>query len=221
MNIDQYHLDPQILEILQKQGITELYPPQQEALPYALRGEHLVLSIPTAAGKSLVAYLAIAQRLKQEGGKAFYIVPLRALAREKYDDLKAFETLGLKIGLSTGDLDESDVRLSKYDVIVCTSEKADSLLRHGLRWLDKIKVLVVDEVHLIHDPSRGPTLEVIIAQIKALNPSTQLIALSATIKNAVELADWLGGKLIQSDWRPVVLKEGVFFQNTVKFNDRL
>jgi helicase len=219
MTIDRYSLDPQIQDILRKQGIMELYPPQQEALPYALRGEHLVLSIPTAAGKSLVAYLAIVQRLKQEGGKAFYIVPLRALAREKYDDLKAFEPLGLRIGLSTGDLDESDVRLSKYDVIVCTSEKADSLLRHGLHWLDKIKVLVVDEVHLIHDPSRGPTLEVIIAQIKALNPSTQLIALSATIKNAVELADWLGGKLIQSDWRPVVLKEGVFFQNTVKFND--
>jgi helicase len=60
---------------------------------------------------------------------------------------------------------------------------------------------------------------VIIAQIKALNPHTQLIALSATIKNAVELADWLAGKLIQSDWRPVILKEGVFFQNTIKYND--
>ncbi len=188
-------------------------------MPYALRGEHLVLSIPTAAGKSLVAYLAIVQRLKQERGKALYIVPLRALAREKYEDLKAFEKLGLKIGISTGELDESDVRLSKYDIIVCTSEKADSLLRHGLHWLDKIKVLVIDEIHLIHDPTRGPTLEVIIAQIKALNPRTQLIALSATIKNAVELADWLGGKLIQSDWRPVVLKEGVFFHNTIKYND--
>ena len=219
MTIEQFGLDPQILEILKSQGINDFYPPQAEALPYALRGEHLVLSIPTAAGKSLVAYLAIAQRLKQEGGKAFYIVPLRALAREKYEDLKAFEKLGLKIGISTGDLDESDVRLSKYDVIVCTSEKADSLLRHGLHWLDKIKVLVIDEVHLIHDPTRGPTLEVIIAQIKALNPQTQLIALSATIKNAVELADWLGGKLIQSDWRPVILKEGVFFHNTIKYND--
>jgi helicase len=219
MTIEQFGLDPQILEILKSQGINDFYPPQAEALPYALRGEHLVLSIPTAAGKSLVAYLAIAQRLKQEGGKAFYIVPLRALAREKYEDLKAFEKLGLKIGISTGDLDESDVRLSKYDVIVCTSEKADSLLRHGLHWLDKIKVLVIDEIHLIHDPTRGPTLEVIIAQIKALNPQTQLIALSATIKNAVELADWLGGKLIQSDWRPVILKEGVFFHNTIKYND--
>ena len=219
MKIEQVIVHPQIQEILRNQGITEFYPPQAEALPYALKGEHLVLSIPTAAGKSLVAYLAIVQRLLTEGGKAFYIVPLRALAREKYEDLKAFEVLGLKIGISTGDLDESDSRLSKYDVIVCTSEKADSLLRHGLHWLDKIKVLVIDEVHLIHDPSRGPTLEVIIAQMKALNPQTQLIALSATIKNAVELADWLGGKLIQSDWRPVVLKEGVFFHNMIKYND--
>lgn len=219
MKIEQVALDHQIQGILKTQGITELYPPQADALPSVLRGEHVVLSIPTAAGKSLVAYLAIAQRLKNEGGKAFYIVPLRALAREKYEDLKAFEELGLKIGLSTGDLDESDVRLSQYDIIVCTSEKADSLLRHGLQWLDKIKVLVIDEIHLIHDPTRGPTLEVIIAQIKARNPATQLIALSATIKNAVELSDWLGAKLIQSSWRPVVLKEGVFFHNMINYHD--
>lgn len=219
MKLEQFMVDPKILAIVKNQGILELYPPQAEALPHALKGEHLVLSIPTAAGKSLVAYLAIVQRLLTEGGKAFYIVPLRALAREKYEELQAFEPLGLKVGISTGDLDESDVRLSKYDIIVCTSEKADSLLRHGLHWLDKIKVLVIDEIHLIHDPSRGPTLEVIIAQMKALNPATQLIALSATIKNAVELADWLGGKLIRSDWRPVLLKEGVFFHNKIQFND--
>lgn len=219
MTLEQSMVDPKILTIVKNQGIVELYPPQAEALPYALKGDHLVLSIPTAAGKSLVAYLAIVQRLMTEGGKAFYIVPLRALAREKYEELQAFKELGLKVGISTGDLDESDIRLAKYDIIVCTSEKADSLLRHGLSWLDKIKVLVIDEIHLIHDPTRGPTLEVIIAQIKALNPATQLIALSATIKNAVELADWLGGKLIQSSWRPVVLKEGVFFHNTIKYND--
>jgi helicase len=219
MKLNEIALDKKIQEILKSQGIEEFYPPQAEALPYALEGKNLVLSIPTAAGKSLVAYCAIFQRLINEGGKAFYIVPLRALAREKYDDLKSFEKLGFKIGISTGDLDESDVRLSKYDIIVCTSEKADSLLRHGLHWLDKIKVLVIDEIHLIHDPARGPTLEVIIAQFKALNPGTQIIALSATIKNAVELADWIEGKLIQSDWRPVLLKEGVFFQNTIKYND--
>jgi len=208
-----------IKEYLDELGISKLYPPQEKALPYALRGKNLVLSIPTAAGKSLIAYLAIIHQIRKKGGKALYIVPLRALAREKYEDLKIFKKFGFKVGISTGDLDESDPRISKYDIIICTSEKADSLLRHGITWLDKINVLVIDEIHLIHDPTRGPTLEVIISRFKALNPKTQIIALSATIKNALELSDWLEGKLIQSDWRPVTLKEGVFYKNKIKFND--
>jgi helicase len=217
MNIQE--MFPDVEKILLDEGIKNLYPPQEQALPYALQKKNLILSIPTAAGKSLVAYLAIIHRLRNEGGKALYVVPLRALAREKYEDLKRFRKLGFKIGISTGDLDESDPRLSQYDIIICTSEKADSLLRHGISWLDKIKILVIDEIHLVHDPSRGPTLEVIISRFKALNPETQLIALSATIKNAVELADWLDAKLIQSNWRPVVLKEGVFYKNQIKFDD--
>ena len=78
---------------------------------------------------------------------------------------------------------------------------------------------MIDEVHLIHDPTRGPTLEVIIAHFRALNPETQIIALSATIQNAVELTDWLDAKLIQSDWRPVPLKEGVLYKKDINFND--
>ncbi len=211
--------EPKIIEILSQQRIRALYPPQEEALPHALEGKNLLLSVPTAAGKSLVAYLTIIHRLKKEAGKALYIVPLRALAWEKYQDLEKFKHLGFKVALSTGDLDESDTRLSRYDIIVCTSEKADSLLRHGISWIDQIKILVIDEIHLIHDPSRGPTLEVVIARFKALNPQIQILGLSATIKNAVELADWLDGKLIQSDWRPVPLKEGVLFRNTIRFNN--
>ena len=213
------NLPPPVQEILASQGIEEFYPPQAEALPKVFAKKNVVLAVPTAAGKSLVAYLAIIHRLLAEGGKALYVVPLRALAREKYEDLQAFEPLGLKVGISTGDLDESDTRLGKYDIIVCTSEKADSLLRHGLTWVDKIRVLVIDEIHLIHDPTRGPTLEVIISRFKALNPKTQLIALSATIKNAVELSDWLGAELIQSDWRPVTLHEGVYFKHVIRFDD--
>jgi helicase len=79
--------------------------------------------------------------------------------------------------------------------------------------------LVIDEIHLINDPSRGPTLEVIISHFKSLNPDTQIIALSATIKNATELSIWLDGKLIQSDWRPVPLREGVYHKNEIKFDN--
>jgi helicase len=219
MKLDELRMNKDIIDILKEHEISELYPPQAEALPYALKGENMVLSIPTASGKSLVAYLAIVHRLIHDRGKALYVVPLKALAREKYEELQLFEKLGLKVGISTGDLDDSDPRLARFDIIVCTSEKADSLLRHRVNWMTEIKVLVIDEIHLIHDPSRGPTLEVIISHFKTLNPKTQIIALSATIKNATELSIWLNGKLIQSDWRPVPLKEGVCLRNEVKYDD--
>ena len=219
MKVEKIPLSSEIIEILKEHEISELYPPQAEALPNVLKGENMVLSIPTASGKSLVAYLGIVNRLIQERGKALYVVPLKALAREKYEELKLFEKLGLKVGISTGDLDDSDPRLARFDIIVCTSEKADSLLRHKISWMDKIKVLVIDEIHLIHDSSRGPTLEVIISHFKALNPKTQIIALSATIKNATELSIWLNAKLVQSDWRPVTLREGVYYNDIIKFDD--
>jgi len=218
MKLDGTSLNEKIINVLRDHEIFELYPPQKEALPHVINGENMVLSIPTASGKSLIAYIGIVNKLILEGGKALYIVPLKALAKEKYEELKLFEILGLKIGISTGDLDDSDPRLFKYDVIVCTSEKADSLLRHGLNWVDKVKVLVIDEIHLINDPDRGPTLEVIISKFKALNKKTQIIALSATIKNADELSIWLNAKLIKSDWRPVPLKEGVCLKNKITYD---
>ncbi len=219
MKVKNLPVKNEIKEVLSTHNIEELYPPQAKALPFILDSKNVVLSIPTASGKSLVAYLGIVNKLVNEGGKALYIVPLKALAREKYEELKLFEKLGLKVGISTGDLDDSDPRLARFDIIVCTSEKADSLLRHKISWLNTIKVLVIDEIHLIHDSGRGPTLEVIISHFKSLNPKTQIIALSATIKNATELALWLDAKLVQSDWRPVPLREGVCFKTDVKFDD--
>ena len=219
MKVSDLDLKPEITEILKNQDIDSLYPPQEKALPLSLEGNNVVLSIPTASGKSLVAYLTIINRLLKEPGKALYVVPLKALAREKYEELKIFEKIGFKVGISTGDLDDSNPRLGRYDIIICTSEKADSLLRHKVSWVNNIKVLVVDEIHLINDPSRGPTLEVIISRFKALNPNTQIIALSATISNAIDLSIWLDGKLVQSDWRPVPLREGVFYKDVIRFDD--
>ncbi|HEC72558.1 MAG TPA: DEAD/DEAH box helicase, partial [Thermoplasmatales archaeon] len=219
MNVEELPFSKDVLSIFKEWGIEEFYPPQAEAIPFALKGENLVLSIPTAAGKSLVAYIATLHKLLREGGKALYVVPLRALAREKYEELLSFRKIGFKIALSTGDLDESDPRLGKYDIIVCTSEKADSLLRHGASWLKNVKVLIVDEIHLINDPTRGPTLEIVVARLRLMNKDLQIIGLSATIKNADELAKWLNAKLVKSDWRPVPLKEGVGYDNVIEFTD--
>jgi len=219
MRVADLGLDPRIVEILKKQGIEELYPPQADAIGPALLGENLVLAIPTASGKSLVAYLAILASVLR-GGKALYIVPLRALAAEKYEALKDFEPIGIKVGISVGDYDSADPTLEKLDVIVATSERADSLLRHRTNWLQRLSVVVADEVHLINDADRGPTLEVTLAKLRQVNPQAQVLALSATIKNSRELARWLEAEHITSEWRPVPLKQGVYFGGLVHFTDQ-
>src|SRR3989440_8308731 len=219
MRVADLGLDLRIVEILKKQGIEELYPPQADAIGPALLGENLVLAIPTASGKSLVAYLAILASVLR-GGKALYIVPLRALAAEKYEDLKEFESLGVKVGISVGDYDSADPTLEKFDVIVATSERADSLLRHRTQWLQQLSVVVADEVHLINESDRGPTLEVTLAKLRQVNPRAQVLALSATIKNSDQLAKWLEAEHIKSAWRPVPLKEGVYHGGLVHFTDQ-
>ncbi|MBI2077295.1 MAG: DEAD/DEAH box helicase [Euryarchaeota archaeon] len=215
-------VDARVRAVLKEQGIERLYPPQEAALPAILSGKSVVLCIPTASGKSLVAYLAILQRFLggNPPGKALYIVPLRALASEKHEELQAFKRLGIRVGIATGDLDEEDTHLARFDVIVATSEKMDSLLRHRVGWLSDIRVIVADEVHLIHDAGRGPTLEVLLARFRALNPEAQIVALSATIRNSQELADWLGAELVESQWRPTPLKKGVLYGRAITFEDR-
>jgi helicase len=218
MKVSELKIDKRIISILEEQGIDELYPPQEEAIEYALQGLNLVMAVPTASGKSLVAYMA-ALRWALEGSKVLYIVPLRALASEKFEDLKAFRAMGIKVGISMGDYDVADPSLDRFDILVATSEKADSLLRHKVDWLGKLRLFVADEVHLINDPSRGPTLEVILARFKQINPDAQIIALSATIKNSSDLADWLSAVHIQSDWRPVPLKEGIYLGHEIQYID--
>ncbi len=218
MLVDDIGLDPRIARKLKEDGIQELYPPQAQAMGPVMEGKNVVVAIPTASGKSLVAYIAMLQAVLR-GGKALYIVPLKALASEKYEDLSKFSDLGIKVAESTGDYDEVDAKLHRYDIVISTSEKADSLLRHRTKWLDQLSVVVADEVHLMNDPGRGPTLEVTLVKFRTFNPGAQLIALSATIKNAQELAEWLGAELITSDWRPVPLREGVYSEGEVFFTD--
>ena len=219
----KYGLPEQIAEVLKKSNVAKLYPPQEDAIKKgALEGKNLVLSVPTASGKTLVSEFCMLKSVLKEGGKCLYIVPLRALASEKYEEFKQkYEQLKIKVGISTGDFDVADPRLARYDILIATSEKVDSLLRHRAKWLaDLISVVVLDEIHLIDDPGRGPTLEILTARLRQVNPELQALALSATIKNADEIAEWLGAELVKSEWRPVPLKKGVYYDKKIRFDDR-
>ena len=213
-------LDQRLIEFLRSEwGIEELFPPQQEALPYSLSGRNLMLTIPTASGKSLVAHLTIIQRLLTdlEGCRGLYIVPLKALASEKVEELRELaELVGLTVGIAIGDRGGETESIEEADILVCTSEKLDSLLRTRSNLMEKIGVVVSDEFHLLHDIGRGPTLEVLLSRIRHSRPEAQIIALSATVGNGTQMAEWLDAKLIESDWRPIRLHSGTLTGLDVK-----
>ncbi|MEM3064102.1 MAG: DEAD/DEAH box helicase [Candidatus Nitrosotenuis sp.] len=224
MKIDELALGPAATQYLAEQGFKKLYPPQEQAVKAGLiDGKSILVAAPTASGKTLIALLAMMRFLASKEGKAVYLTPLRALASEKFAEFKKLEKLDfgrpINVAISTGDFDSVDKELENADVIVLTNEKMDSLLRHGVEWADKIGLVVADEVHLIGDPDRGPTLEIILTKLKELPSRPQILGLSATITNSEELAAWLGCELIQSEWRPVPLTEGVFDGGTILWNN--
>lgn len=220
MRVDELDIPDNIVEALNSVGFVNLHPPQAEAIPIALTGKSLLAAIPTASGKSLIGYVPALKTIVEKRRKVLYIVPLKALASEKKDDFDRFSSLHIKTFLSTGDLDSEDRGLDDADIVIATSEKADSMIRHGSRWIADVGLVIADEVHMIHDPGRGPTLEVALTKLMRRNRDLQIIALSATVSNASDLAEWLHAELVRSDWRPIPLKEGVFYDGCVTFDDR-
>ncbi|MCJ7614555.1 DEAD/DEAH box helicase, partial [Candidatus Bathyarchaeota archaeon] len=226
MKIEELPLHDSAKQILKDSGITELYPPQQDAiLAGVLDGKNLVLASPTASGKTLIAELCALKHVLERDGKVLYLSPLRALAREKFEEFQKYTNIRkpngkrVSVGVSTGDYDSSDPWMGKHDIIVTTNEKADSLLRHRAKWVNDVSLVVADEVHLLNDADRGPTLEVVLARLMQVSPDIQLLVLSATIKNVDEVAEWLKAFSVTTDWRPVTLREGVILHDEILFKD--
>jgi helicase len=213
MRVRDLPLSADVIDHFESQGITELYPPQAAAVEAGVcEGRRLVAAVPTASGKTFVATLA----MLTADGPGLYIVPLRALAREKYETFS--DLPGVSVGISTGDFDSSAAELGDDDIVVATSEKVDSAIRNGADWISDLACVVVDEVHLVGSEGRGPTLEVTLATLGRRAPGVQVVALSATVANPDELADWLDAGLVQSTWRPVDLRTGVYAAGHVTFD---
>jgi len=213
-----------IKDLLNSLGYSSLYPPQELAVSNGLMdGKSMLVTTPTASGKSLIGLMG-AIRALEEGKKVVYLTPLRALAMEKFNEFRALRTLQLldhrqvRLRISTGDFDVSGSKLEGADILILTNEKLDSIMRHGLNWLDKVGLFIIDEVHLIGDRERGPTLEIILTKIKETYPKAQIIALSATISNSKEVGRWLGCHIIESNWRPTKLVEGIYDCGIVRMN---
>ncbi len=224
MKISELKLSKQVTDFLKNEGYSELYPPQKDSINVGLLdGQNILVSAPTASGKTLIAIIAMINYLSNKQGKVVYLTPLRALAAEKFSEFQKLESLDfgkkIKVQISTGDYESVDVGLEKSDILILTNEKMDSIIRHSPEWIEDIGLVIADEVHLIGDEDRGQTLEVVLTKLKLLESKPQIVALSATITNVDELSEWLECKTVENNWRPVPLYEGVYDGGSVIMND--
>ena len=229
MKVTELKLESSAIDFLKLEGYEELFEPQERSVKAGLFDEkkNFLITIPTASGKTLIAMLAILSHLSKHKTKVVYLTPLRALASEKFEEFKKLEKLSLgrkvKVALSTGDSKERKEKLEDADVIFLTNESMDANMAFQQDWIYDIGLVVSDEIHLIGDETRGPTLEIVLTRLRSgfigKNPP-RIIGLSATISNSNELADWLECELVESKFRRVPLSEAVYSRHIITNQDR-
>ncbi|NKX56540.1 DEAD/DEAH box helicase [Arthrobacter mobilis] len=188
-----------------------LDPFQAEACSALDAGGSVLVAAPTGSGKTVVGEFAVYLALRQ-GRKAFYTVPIKALANQKFADLARSHGRE-KVGLLTGDAGIN----AGADVVVMTTEVLRTMLYTDAPALDRLGWVVVDEVHYLADPVRGAVWEEVILQLPR---QVRLAALSATVSNAEQFGAWLAGvrgdtAVVVSEHRPVPLHQHVMVGNEI------
>ncbi|MCL7474855.1 MAG: DUF5814 domain-containing protein [ANME-2 cluster archaeon] len=184
-----------------------------------LKGKNQLVVSATATGKTLVGEMAGVNNILTGRGKMLFLVPLVALANQKYDQFrKKYQSLGLSTAIRVGQSRIGGGKGNRMrtsldsDIIVGTYEGIDYLLRTGgRRRMDMVGTVVMDEVHMIQDPERGPRLDGLIARLRYLYPKCQFIYLSATVGEPGRLAGALDSTLIEYEERPIPLERHLIF----------
>ncbi|MEQ1666430.1 MAG: DEAD/DEAH box helicase, partial [Bdellovibrionales bacterium] len=209
-----FGMSTEVIGKLQDSGIEFFTETQKAALEAGLcQGESLCVSAPTSSGKTTIAEIA-AIEAALKGNKTLYLVTHRALAEEKYKLFKSKYNENenwFNVSISTGDHTEGD-----WDdgILVATYEKYLSLLSSAnTKYAVEGKVIIADEIQILNDDSRGADIEILCSVIRERKP-VQFIALSATIPNIREIADWLNCKCVNITKRDVKLKEEIWHNNS-------
>ncbi|WP_062464627.1 DEAD/DEAH box helicase [Demequina soli] len=189
-----------------------LDPFQREASEAVADGHSVLVAAPTGAGKTLVGEYAVRHAFGQ-GEKAFYTTPIKALSNQKFRDLvRAYGPS--RVGLLTGDTTINP----DADIVVMTTEVLRNMIYAGSDTIERLGVVILDEVHYLADRFRGSVWEEVIIH---LPERTSIVALSATVSNAEEFGAWLrevrgDTRVVVSEHRPVplwphvLLREGIY-----------
>jgi len=201
---------------------------QSHVLPSLLGSDDdIVVAAPTASGKTVLAELAMIRELsKPQPNKILYLAPLRALTNEKEGEWQAlFTPLGFEVYVVSGERELNPAKARSAHIIISTPEKWDSSSRkHSTthKFVRDVSVIIIDEVHLLDSDERGGVLEALITRMKRIKDNkVRIVALSATMPNVGEVAQWIGATeehtfAFNDSYRPVPLKADVFGYNPGK-----
>lgn len=194
-------------------------PAQVQAAPAIFSEDSVMVVAGTGAGKTVLGMMAVLQEIKKRGGKAAWLVPQRSLTNELDQGMKPWRDAGIKVVALSGEASTDLAATRDADLWVATVEKFEALCRSSSmrETISQIDTLVVDEIHLLGDPSRGPLLEALLARIRGEASTVRVVGLSATVANAQEVADWLDARLVEITWRPTRLTQQVL---TLPIGDR-
>jgi helicase len=183
----------------------ELNPAQAKALPEIFaHDQNLFVVAPTGAGKTVIGMAAVLRAVVQQGHRAVWLVPQRSLTDELDSELAAWRGHGLRVERLSGEHTVDIERIHDADLWVATTEKFEAICRTSAfrDSLVGVRALVVDEIHMLGDPTRGPLLEALLARMRHGDIPTRIVGLSATVSNAEQIADWLHATLLRVTWRP-------------------
>lgn len=205
-------------EFVERCGVETLMPAQQRAVESGLLyGKDLLVVAATASGKTFIGEMAGLKNYIEKRGRMLFLVPLVALANQKYDRFsekyKTITQTSIMTGVSRVNLPETRPignRGAGGGIVVGTYEGMDNLLRKGMP-VSNIGTVVIDEVQMLEDPERGHRLDGLIARLKYIAPKAQFLYLSATIGSPNLLAKKLNASLVSYADRPVALERHLIF----------
>lgn len=195
-----------VRRLIEQKGFTKPTEPQEKTIPLVLEGKNVLLISPTATGKTEAAFLPVLSMLLQgqqglPGIKVLYITPLRALNRDMLDRLEWWcNNLDVKLAVRHGDTETKErTRQSRSppDMLITTPETLQALLSGWImrQHLQRLRCVIVDEVHEMADSKRGSQLSLALERLRSLiGGDFQLIGLSATIGTPDKVAQFLVGK---------------------------
>jgi len=205
-------------KLVKASGVEYLMPVQQRCVDGGLlQGTDMLVMAATASGKTFIGEMAGINNILKNRGKVLFLVPLVALANQKYrrftEKYSSFLKVSLRTGVSRLNMAETKVHAERgirADIIVGTYEGVDHMLRSGKR-LDGIGTVVIDEVQMLEDPERGHRVDGLITRLKEVAPQAQYLYLSATIGAPSLLAKKLAASVVEYDERPVPLERHLVF----------